>query len=97
MSEQLVRMEQRALNSARLARGLTWAELGRLVGLSSPTRTKVTNGGAVSIRTVRRLARFFRLPVRKLLGRADEAAVGGSGDGGNMPQAIGLPGSNEGR
>jgi len=95
MSEQLVKMDQRTLDSARLARGLTWAELGRLVGLSAPTRTKVTNGGAVSIRTVGRLARFFRLPIRKLF--RDEAAVGGSGDGGNVPQTVGLPGSNEGR
>ena len=88
MSEQLVRMDRGTLNSARLARGLTWAELGRLVGLSAPTRTKVTNGGAVSIRTVRRLARFFRLPIRRLL--ADERAVGGD-EVGDMLGVVGLP------
>lgn len=73
MREQPVQMNHAVLDAARLARGWTWADLGRAVGLSPPTRQKVANGGAVSIRTVRRIARVLRVSVRSLLAPGDTA------------------------
>jgi transcriptional regulator with XRE-family HTH domain len=69
--EQPVQMNHAILDAARLARGWTWADLGRAVALSPPTRQKVANGEAVSIRTVRRIARVLRVSVRSLLAVGD--------------------------
>ena len=66
-------MDHAALDAARLARGWTWADLGRAVCLSPPTRQKVAKGEALSIRTVKRIARVLRISVRSLLA-AEEAA-----------------------
>ena len=84
MREQTVKMNHAtlnaALNAARLARGWTWADLGRAVGLSPPTRQKIAKGEAVSIRTVKRVARVLRISVRSLLGIEAGAKAQAGGD-----------------
>lgn len=81
MREQLIRLDPEAVNTVRLRRGWTWADLAREAGMSPPTRAKVTNGQPISIRTARRVCKVLRMSLRSTLldvGHGDAASAANS-------------------
>jgi transcriptional regulator with XRE-family HTH domain len=65
--ERMVRLDTQAIDRARLEHGWTWRQLARACEFSPPTRTKIAQGRAISIRTAARVCRALRVPLRRAL------------------------------
>jgi hypothetical protein len=52
-----------ALNVQRVARGLTWQQVGREIGLSPATLTHLSKGGRTGFPDVMRITRWLGQPV----------------------------------
>jgi transcriptional regulator with XRE-family HTH domain len=63
----MVHLKTSEIDRARLVRGWTWNELARRCPLSPRTRTKVKNGGGLSLRVARRVCRVLKLRFAEML------------------------------
>jgi transcriptional regulator with XRE-family HTH domain len=55
------------IDKLRLYQGLTRTELARKCGFSQQTRTRISKGGPVSMRTARRLAQALGVQMSKII------------------------------
>lgn len=62
-----VYLNVRRIDRARLTRGWTRTAMAGAAKLSQETRTKISRGGPVSIRTAKKLARTLGLPLADVL------------------------------
>ena len=81
-------LNMRLIDRLRISRALTRTGLAHLCGFGSDTRTLVSRGGPVSVRTLRRLAQGLGVEPAVLIAesRSESAEVGGG-----SVQAVGVP------
>lgn len=72
----LVNVKADLIRELRIRRGWTASDLGRECGFSQGTRTRLGQGGPVSLRTVRRVAQALGVKVADLIASTLPAQAG---------------------